>query len=334
MNNTLFHKTIMLLLLFSLCLLALSTGETPLAEVWEGILLRMNGTSSAWNPLLDERLPRLIVLLSTGASLAVSGAAMQSLFQTALATPSVLGVTAGGSLLMTPLILLQWQLPFPALLPLAAIVGSLGTLLLVYGLAKHTGNLTPSGLILMGLALSMLILAIEGALLYAFRNHWQQIQMLTELSAGSTANIGWQQVHMQLPVTIVGLWGCIYYARELDLLSLGDDEALSLGIDVQKVRFRLFLCIALLTGAALAALGNIIFFGLLLPCLLRTLYGPINQKLIPACLFCGAIALVAIETLLRFFHFNALTIGHLSALAGSPLFIFLLLKQNSKRAVS
>ena len=303
----------------------LTIGSIPFSLVWEGILDRLSGSSHAWNPLLDERLPRLIVILCTGSSLAVSGAVMQALFQNPLASPSVLGISSGGCLFVLLTYILQWNVHYPFSVPLAAFSGCILSLLLVYRLAKKKNTIHLPTLLLTGIAISTLFLAIQGAILYALRDHWQLIKMLTEWEAGSTYDRNWSHVHMQLPLTLVGLWGCWHYRQELNILALGEEEAANLGVDAPHVRWRLFLCAALLTGGAIAALGIVAFFGLLLPHLIRSQQGPDHKYLIPLCMLFGAAALALMDNFLRFYEIQALTIGNLSAIMGGGCFLFLLL---------
>lgn len=129
---------------------------------------------------------------------------------------------------------------------------------------------------------------------------------------------------MQLPLTIVGLAGCWHYRGEIDLLALGEDEAKNLGVDVEQVRWRLFLCVALLTGGALAAVGLIAFFGLVLPHLVRFIQGPSNHQLIMLCIVGGALSFAVMDLILRLFEVHALSIGNVSAILGGIFFIILL----------
>jgi len=313
--------------LFICSLLTLFIGDIPWSQVWEGTLLRWKQGSTTWNPLLDERLPRLAVILCTGASLAVAGAVMQALFQNPLASPSVLGISCGGSLLVIPIFISEWHVSHPFAVPLAAFGGCLGTLLLVYALARSRGRVPIPTLILTGIAISTLFLAIQGAILYAMRDNWQLVQLITEWEAGSTADRSWKHVHMQLPLTLVGLSGCWFYRRELNLLSLGEEEALNLGVDVIKVRWRLFLCVALLTGGAIAAVGIIAFFGLILPHLFRHIQGPDYRSLLPLCMLGGALFLAAMDNFLRFWNIHALSIGNVSAILGGLFFLILLVRR-------
>ena len=167
--------------------------------------------------------------------------------------------------------------------------------------------------------------------MYALRDRWQLVQMLTELEAGSTADRTWKHVHMQLPLTLIGLAGCWFYSKEINILSLGDEEACNLGVDVSAVRWRLFLSVALLTGGAIAAMGMIAFFGLILPHVVRKIFGPNNQTMIPFCILAGGTTLISMDLFLRFFQLHALSIGSASAIVGGFFFLFLLMRspQNS-----
>lgn len=326
MTKTLTQNFSLLAVLAIVSICTLIYGDTPWQIVWEGSVNRFQGTSSAWNPLLDERLPRLIVIICTGASLAVAGAVMQALFQNPLASPSILGISCGGSLLIIPIIIMDWHHSYPFAIPLASFLGCLLTLMLVYGLSLYKGNVQVPTLILTGIAIATLCMAIQGAIMYALRDRWQLIQMLTELEAGSTADRTWKHVHMQLPLTLIGMAGCWTYSKEINILSLGDEEACNLGVDVSKVRWRLFLSVALLTGGAIAAMGIIAFFGLILPHVVRKIFGPNNQTMIPVCILAGSATLVSMDLFLRFLNLHALSIGSASAILGGCFFLFLLMR--------
>lgn len=311
----------------SCCVATLLLGDTSWNVVWEGFLQRLHGTDASWNALLDERLPRLLVLLCTGASLAVTGAVMQALFQNPLASPMVFGLSAGGSLAAIAVFILGWHLAYPFTLPIAAILGCLGALLTVFSLSKRHGTADNNSLILSGIALSTVLMAIQGAIMYALRNHWEFVSTFTEWEAGSSSDRSWLHVHLQLPLTLIGLWGCLYYRQELNLLTLGDEEAANLGVEVAQVRWRLFLCVCILTGGALAAMGLIAFFGLVLPHILRRLVGPDNRILIPGCVAVGGPVLVSLDLLLRLLHVQSISLGSVTALLGGIFFLTLLFNQ-------
>jgi len=299
-------------------------GPTSLETVWQGVLERFSGTSDSWNPLLDERLPRLLVLIATGASLSVAGGVMQSLFQNPLASPGVLGMTAGSSLSILIVLITGCHIIYPFAIPIAAIGGCLLTIMIIWSLSRCHGMYH---LILTGIALSTTLIAIHGVIVYALRDQWQLMQTIAEWEAGSTLDRTWQHAHMQLPLTIIGLIGCWRYRREINILALGDEDACNLGVDVDTVRWRLFICVALLIGGAMAAVGVIAFFGLVLPHVIRRLQGPDNIRLIPLCAIAGATVLVLLDNILRFFTIHWLSIGNLSAALGGIFFLGLLVQQ-------
>lgn len=305
----------------------LTTGDLPWSFVWDGALGRITGASHSWNALLDERLPRLLILLICGAALATAGCVMQSLFQSPLASPSVLGVSAGGSLCVIAVLAFQWHLYFPVLWPLAAVVGCMATLMVVYGLARDRGQLQIPLLILSGVALSTLLLTLQSVLMYILRDQWQMVMTIREWEVGSTLNRSWKQFNLLAPLALVGLYGCWYYRRELDLMSLGDEEAENLGVSIGVTRWRLFLCTALLTGGVISSVGIIAFFGLVLPNLLRMVATPRCTTLIPLCMAVGSISLAGLDLGLRLLDIQWLTLGNVSALFGGLFFFVLLFKQ-------
>ncbi len=315
---------------FSLILLAIGIlihGDMPLKMVIEGLLLRVQGQSQVWNPLLDERLPRLIILICTGASLAVAGMAMQALFQNPLASPGLLGITSGGGLFALIVFIFDLQSSYPFMLPMGTFLGCLLTLCLIYALAAWQYGMRLSNLILTGIAISTLFTAAQAVILYALKDNWQFLQTMLEWESGSTMDRTWQQVHMQMPLTLIGLFGCWYYRMELNILSLGEEEAKSLGVEVEQVRWRLFLCVALLVGGALAAIGAIAFIGLILPHIARCLVGVDHRRLLPLCAVGGAAMLALLDLSLRFFELYRVSIGNFSAIIGGCFFLYLLFQK-------
>lgn len=329
-----FIYSIMFLILFLSSSMTLFWGEINFDKVWNGVLDRFQGLSEHWNPLLDERLPRLVVLICTGASLAVAGTVTQSLFQNPLASPSVLGIPAGGSLLVVIVFILELHYHFPYAIPIAAFIGCLGTLLVVYALSRRKGAVEMTNMVLTGIAISTLIITIQSSIVYAFRDRWHIIQTLTEWEAGSTFDRGWHHVHMQLPLTIFGLLGCWMYSQEINMMAFGEEEAKNLGVQVEKIRWRLFLSISLLISGAVASVGNIAFFGLILPHLIRRFSGPDNNRLIPLAIVSGSASLTAIDVCLRFFSLHAFSIGNISAIIGGLFFICLLFGSRREYALN
>lgn len=332
-KTTLLSSCLYILLFFSI-LMTLFFGDTELTQVLHGFVERMQGGSNAWNPLIDERLPRLIVLLCTGASLAVAGTVTQALFQNPLASPSVLGIPSGGSLLVVIIFLFELHHDFPYAIPISAFIGCLGTLLLVYILSRQNGSIQLSHMVLTGIAISTLMMTIQSSILYAFRDRWHIIQTLTEWEAGSTSDRSWTHVHMQLPLTLFGLLGCWLYSKEINMMTLGEEEAKNLGVEVEKIRWRLFLCVSLLTSGAVAAVGSIAFFGLILPHLIRRFTGPDNRRLIPLSMLGGSAMLTTLDVSLRYFSLHAFSIGNISGIVGGFFFLCLLFGSKYRQGIN
>lgn len=311
------------LLLFFSALMTLGWGEVSFSKVWEGAWARWQNLSNQWNPLIDERIPRLIVLLCTGASLATAGTVTQALFQNPLASPSILAIPSGGSLLVVLIFILELHQDFPYAIPIAAFIGCLGALLLVYALSRRNGFIEINNMVLIGIAVSTLVITIQSTLIYAFRDRWHMIQTVTEWEAGSTSDRNWSHVHMQLPLTLFGLLGCWLYSQEINMMAFGDEEARNLGVEVSKVRWRLFLCVSLLTSGAVAAVGGIAFFGLILPHLIRRIAGPDNRRLIPLSMVAGSAVLTAIDVSLHYFELHTFSIGNISSIIGGLFFLCL-----------
>lgn len=326
-------KSILYILLLFGCCLTLYLGDTPWNEIWNNVQARLSGQGVLWNPLLDERIPRLIVLLSTGAAMAVAGAVMQSLFQNPLASPSILGTSCGGTLSIVIVMIFGWHINHPYAIPMAGCAGCLAALLLVYWLSRHQSGVQLNQLILTGIAVSTLLLAIQEAIIYSLRDQWQLIQTLTEWEAGSTYDRSWKHVHMQLPLTLIGLAGCWNYRKEIDILALGDEEAKNLGVEVAKVRWRLFLCVALLTGGAISAVGVVSFFGLILPHMIRKITGPRFEHMFPFCVVGGGITLIFLDLALRLFEIRAFSIGNIAAILGGLFFLIILTETKKKEAL-
>lgn len=319
------HKLLAaLILLIAIGIATLLHGDLPWSAVYHGALDRLFGNSSAWNPLLDERLPRLIVIVSTGAALTGAGSVMQALFNNPLASPNLLGISSGASLFAIFVLINGLHLRYPFAISLAAALGALLALFAVQFMAKKIVGDALYGLILAGVALSALLYAIQAAIIYGWREEWSLVQTIAEWEAGSTFDRSWLHVHMQLPLTLVGLLGCWRYRAEIDILSLGDDEATSLGVDVATVRSRLFISVALLVGGAMAAVGMIAFLGLILPLLIRHYVGAAIRTALPFSLVCGSLCFASIDLTMRLFGFHALSVGHLFAILGGLCFIVMI----------
>ena len=274
------------------------------------------------------RIPRLLLALIVGATLGISGAAMQGLLRNPLADPGVLGVSSGAAFgavctLYFGAAALAWYW-----LPLAAITGALVSMLLVYMLAGLHSSLL--ALILAGVAIN----AITGALVAVALNIAPSLYAMQEIIfwlMGSLANRHIDHVFIALPLACAGWILMLSRRRFLDALSLGEESARSLGFNHHCERAILLLGIALSVGACVAVSGSIGFVGLVVPHLLRPLVGYRPGRLMLASALGGALLLVLADILVREINMSReLKLGVVTSLLGGPFFLFLILKTRSR----
>ena len=283
----------------------------------------------AWEAtvLLHVRLPRVLVGLCVGGGLALCGAALQALFRNPLADPGVLGVSSGAAL--GAVIALYLGLAAHSVWPLPTLAcGSAGlTAFVVYGIATRRGQ-TPIGtLLLAGVAVGSLNAALTSFVLSLSLANYDIGRQLILWLLGGLDGRTWEHVKLVAPVTLVAAGVIIAYARDLDVLLLGDVHAASVGVDVARVRRVLIIATALVTGVGVAVSGVIGFVGLIIPHILRRLIGPHHQWLLPLAVVVGAAFLVFADCLARaLIAPEELRLGVLTALIGAPFFLFLLLR--------
>lgn len=310
--------------------IALNTGLADI-EVIKGLQDFFSGEQSlAANVIGQIRLPRLILALVIGATLGMSGAAMQGLLRNPLADPGVLGVSSGAA--FGAICTLYFGIAASAWywLPGAAIVGALFTLFMVYVLAGlHSSMLA---LILAGTAMSAIMVALIAVALN-FAPSLYAMQEIVFWMLGSLANRHFDHVSIALPLALLSWAMMLSRSRFLDALSLGEDSARSLGFNNQRERWILLLGIAIGVGACVAVSGAIGFIGLVIPHLLRPFVGYRPGRLMFASALGGALLLVLADILVRQFDSaRELKLGVVTSLVGAPFFLLLILKTRSRWA--
>jgi iron complex transport system permease protein len=270
----------------------------------------------------DLRLPRALLGLLVGGSLGVAGASLQSLVRNPLADPFLLGLSGGAGL--GAVVVIALHLGGPWTLPLAAFVGALVALGLVFRLGLVAGSvLDPRVLLLGGVAVGAFCGAVTTAVVSlaeasALRNAY--LWLWGGLSGASWDSVTLVALYVPLPLVVL-----FAAARPLDLLTLGEEPARHLGTDVRATRRRVYLAASLLTAAAVAVAGVIGFVGLIVPHLGRALFGGRHRVLLPASFLAGGILLVLADTLARTAVApRELPVGIVTALVGVPLFVILL----------
>lgn len=320
-------------LLAAAALAGLATGAAgtslwqALADLAAGRELALRDSVVLW----QIRAPRVLMGCLVGAALAVSGAVLQGLFRNPLADPGIVGVSAGASLGAVAAIVLGGSLPLAALLggwlvPAAAFLGALAATLILYRIATRQGRTSVATMLLAGIALTALVMALTGLLVYLADD--AQLRDFTFWNLGSLAGATWSKLTVAAPMILLPLLAVPLLARGLNGLALGEAAAGHMGIPVQRLKAAAVLIVAAATGAAVALSGGIGFVGIVVPHLLRLLSGPDHRMLLPNAALLGAALLLAADVVSRVIIAPAeLPIGILTALIGGPFFLFIMLRQ-------
>ncbi|MCZ7421439.1 iron ABC transporter permease [Verrucosispora sp. WMMA2121] len=276
----------------------------------------------------ELRLPRAVLGLLVGGLLALAGGAYQGVFRNPLADPYLLGVAAGAGLAVTVVLTLGVGAGgalsgLPATIPLAAFVGSLGAVAMTYLLGSAGGrSRSPATLILAGVAVSAFLSAGQT---YLLQRHAESIQQVYSWLLGRLATAGWQDVRLVLPYFLLTSLVILLYRRELDVLSVGDDEAASLGLHPQRSRYLLIAAASLGTAAAVSASGLIGFVGIIVPHTVRMLAGASYRVILPLSLLFGGAFLALTDVVARTAAApQEIPIGVVTALLGGPFFVVVL----------
>ncbi|MDF2947434.1 MAG: ABC-type cobalamin/Fe3+-siderophore transport system, permease component [Bacillales bacterium] len=276
---------------------------------------------SVFNIIWLIRAPRIILAFIVGAALAMCGAAFQGLLKNPLADPYTLGTSSGGALGAVLVIFLGIELPLIGkfTLPFVSMLFSLSSILLLLLLVKGFGGVNKLELlILAGVVFSSfigatisLIIAISG----------QELRQVISWLLGSVSMRGWESISLALPFIIIGFIIISLYAYELNAFSLGEEHAHNLGVNVTKSKLIILIAASITTGAAVAVSGTIGFVGLIVPHLLRAIYGGNYIKLIPLSFLYGGTFLVIADIISRkIIQPIELPIGVITALIGAPFF--------------
>ncbi|MDR2136630.1 MAG: iron ABC transporter permease [Treponema sp.] len=267
------------------------------------------------------RLPRVLLAFMAGGALALSGAVFQSVLKNQLASPYIIGVSSGASLGAALVILCGFSLPLLGgfTLPVAGFtIGLLTVFFVIAFSARLDPNLSSNTIILFGMVVSLFVNALLTTLMALFR---EELKTLILWQMGSFALRGWPYVIMLLPFLALGGIGLFRHSRELDLMSFGEEEAQTLGLEIRGVRGRIFLLGSLLTGAAVALCGAIGFVDLIAPHLGRRLIGPNHRFLLPMSFCIGGCLMIAADLAARLIISPAeLPVGAVTALIGAPFF--------------
>ena len=323
-------STFIITILLPLTLLVLATlpwiGEHTLA--WN-VITRPDSNELDAIIFWQIRVPRVLLAMLAGMGLSLGGVVFQAIFRNPLATPFTLGVAGGGSLGVALSIFLGISFTFLGIssVSIAALIGAITSITIVYGISKATGNTSPNTMLLGGVAISFFFSSLILLLQYlsdisdSFRViHWLM---------GNLSNASSDSILQILPFILSGCLITGYLHKELDLLCLHDDLAASCGLHVERMRILLFLAVSLMIAGVVTVCGPIGFVGIMAPHICRIIVGPNHRHLIPASLLFGGIFLALCDTLARNLATSAeIPVGVITALLGGPFFIGLLFKKS------
>ena len=283
--------------------------------------------------ILWVRIPRVLAAMVVGGALAGAGCALQALLRNPLADPFTLGISSGSSLAAVVAI----RLGIEGVLGengvgIAALVGAIGTLVLVSRLAKIGKHLPPATLVLAGVTVSMWCSA--ASVLIQYTSDFAEVSHMLRWMMGSLDAIRLDPVRYIAPWIVGGLAVLCAYGRELNALAAGPEAAASVGVNVGRTELVVFGLASLLVGAAIALAGPIGFIGLIVPHTLRALLGPDHRVLLPASILGGGVLLVICDTVARTIVAPALLpTGAVTAVLGGPLFVSILIRQKQRAAM-
>ena len=277
------------------------------------------------------RIPRMVMMCLAGAALAGSGACYQGLFRNPLADPYLIGVSSGAGLGAIIAMSIPWQYSKLSafMVPLFAFVFAIITVFLVFNLGRMGGYLNITGLLLAGTAVNALASALSSMWILV---SGLEIKRSFSWMLGGGGIAGWDRILFTAPLILIGIFGQLRYAYPLNILQFGEDQAIQLGIPVNKVRIRLIIYATLTTSAAIACTGVIGFVGLIVPHLLRILCGNDYRHLIPLSTAGGALMLSLSDILARILLApQEISVGVITAVTGAPFFLWILNRSNQAK---
>jgi len=272
----------------------------------------------------DIRMPRIILAGLVGAALAIAGATYQGLFRNPLADPYLIGVAQGAAFgaVLGFLLNISWQGLEFGIIPIMAFIGAIVSVVIVYMIARVGKMLPVTTLILAGVALGAFFMALVS---YMVTISEEQIHGVMFWLMGSFSLTRWSEVMVVLPIVLASIAVIMIYARSLNLIQLGEEQAQQLGVNVEKVKIILLAAATMVTAAAVSFVGIIGFVGIIIPHAVRLMWGADYRFLLPLSVLVGAIFMILADIVSRTIMApSEIPIGIITALCGAPFFLYLL----------
>lgn len=322
--------TLGLLFLIILCSGA-GRYSVPLSDVVKVILSNIVDITETWEPqaysvVMTLRLPRIITAVLVGGALALSGAAYQGVFKNPLVAPDMLGVSTGACVGASLGILCNAE---GGIIQVMAFAGGLLAVTLAASIPRLIKNNSMMMLVLSGIIVTGLLDSVMGFLKYA-ADPDTELAEITHWQLGSLTKATWSDVVYIGPPVLIAAAVLFTIRWRINILSLGENEARSLGMNIGRLRGAVVICATVLTASAVCISGTIGWIGLVIPHLCRMICGPDNRKVIPFSIVMGAIFLLFIDTLARVLTSAELPLSILTGFVGAPFYFYLLLKQRMR----
>jgi iron complex transport system permease protein len=328
--------SIILLIISAVLSLAIGSVAIPLKTLLEligaklGLSVQPEQADAFAAILFQLRFPRTALIALTGAALAGSGAAYQGLFRNPLADPYLIGVASGAGLGAVIAMSIHWPADLLGLytVPVTAFIAGIGTVLLVYSIARVGKTVPTTNLLLAGVTISSFCTALTSFLM--LHGHNELRRAITWLLGGSSLS-GWDPVVAVLPYVVIGLTSLILLSYPLNVLQFGEEQAQQLGLNVARVKTLIILASSLAAASAVAFSGIIGFVGLIVPHMIRLLWTSDYRKLVPLSIIMGMVVLLLTDILSRIIlPAQEVPLGIITALAGAPFFLWLLRKSKQQ----
>lgn len=315
--------------------LASGSWPVPVSHVPMILLSKLGLPAGAVNDVevaivWDGRLPRFLVALLVGFSLGGAGTIMQGIFKNPMASPGIMGIDSGAALGAVLAIYSGLASGSLLALPFAAIVFSILTLVMVFAIATSRGRTSISTLLLAGIALNLVFGALTSFIITLSTREFDVGRVIVSWLMGDLNNRSWEHVEIVIPTTIVALLGTLFFARDLNLLMLGEETAANLGVNIKRARNGLLLFSSIETGGAIAVSGVIGFVGLVAPHIMRSIIGPDNRKLVFFSGLLAAVFIIYADLFVRLIVELDLKVGIVTSMLGGPFFLYLIMKHRKQ----
>lgn len=331
-------SVILLIILFLSIGFVVTMGSVDISikEVYEVILYKLFnigdstiGTGAVADVVWLIRMPRIVLAIAVGAGLSVVGIVMQAIVKNPLADPYILGVSSGASLGATLAVVLGIGSVFGSnSLGIMGFIGAFGVSILVLMISNIGGRSNSIKLLLAGMALSSVCSSFSSFLVY-ISDDSQKLKTITFWLMGSLAGAKWNEIVIILPVIILGTIFFITQYRTLNLMLLGDEVSITLGTDLHRFRIIYLVITSLMIGLLVYVSGMIGFVGLIIPHIVRIIFGTDHKKIIPITALLGAIILIWADVISRILiKGTEIPIGIVISIIGAPLFVWLMIKKN------